>query len=141
MLIENVADRGGCPDCGVLSALIKDRPTSQAKDLGHGSVPLIVWVRKRRFLWASHRVISGALLAVRLSSTTWTDWPRGTLASIRLKDVNTSRAVWPFCQCFRTSCRCRGRSRGPGATLGGDDVPRCGVSRFALCSAVGVIMP
>ena len=52
VLIENVADRGGCPDCGVLSALIKDRPTSRAKDLGHGSVPLVVWVRKRRFLCA-----------------------------------------------------------------------------------------
>ncbi len=33
----------------MLSGLIKDRPTSRVKDLPHGPVPLVVWVRKRRF--------------------------------------------------------------------------------------------
>ncbi len=49
VLVESLADEGGCPGCGVLSALIKDRPTSRVKDLPHGPVPLVVWVRKRRF--------------------------------------------------------------------------------------------
>ena len=52
VLVESVAGEGGCPACGVLSALIKDRPTSRVKDLPHGPVPLRVWVRKRRFLCA-----------------------------------------------------------------------------------------
>ena len=36
VLVESVAAEGGCPECGVLSGLIKDRPVSQAKDLPHG---------------------------------------------------------------------------------------------------------
>ena len=34
---------------GVLSGLVKERPTCRVKDLPHGLVPLRVWVRKRRF--------------------------------------------------------------------------------------------
>ena len=49
MLVETVAEEAGCPDCGVVSGLIKDRPTSRAKDVPHGLVPLRLWVRKRRF--------------------------------------------------------------------------------------------
>jgi transposase len=52
VLVESVADEGGCPGCGVLSAFIKDRPVSRVKDLPHGSAPLTVWVRKRRFACA-----------------------------------------------------------------------------------------
>lgn len=48
VLVETAAVEGGCPDCGVMSALIKDRPTSRVKDLPHGPVPLLVFVRKRR---------------------------------------------------------------------------------------------
>ena len=49
VLIESTAAEGGCPACGVLSGLVKERPTSRVKDLPHGLVPLRVWVRKRRF--------------------------------------------------------------------------------------------
>jgi transposase len=49
VLVESVAEEGGCPGCGVLSSLIKDRPVSRVKDLPHGPVPLLVFVRKRRF--------------------------------------------------------------------------------------------
>ena len=52
VLVESVAEQGGCPACGVLSGLIRDRPTSRIKDLPHGPVPLRVWVRKRRFACA-----------------------------------------------------------------------------------------
>ena len=49
VLIESTAADGGCPACGVLSSLVKERPTCRVKDLPHGLVPLRVWVRKRRF--------------------------------------------------------------------------------------------
>ena len=49
VLVESVAAHGGCPGCGVMSGVIKDRPTSRVKDLPHGPVPLRVLVRKRRF--------------------------------------------------------------------------------------------
>jgi transposase len=52
VLVESVAEEGGCPACGVLSGLIKDRPTSRVKDLPYGPVPLLVFVRKRRFVCA-----------------------------------------------------------------------------------------
>jgi transposase len=52
VLVESVAEEGGCPACGVLSGLIKDRPTSRVKDLPYVPVPLLVFVRKRRFVCA-----------------------------------------------------------------------------------------
>jgi len=55
VLVESVAEQGGCPACGVLSGLIKDRPTSRIKDLPHGLVPLRVFVRKRRFACVESR--------------------------------------------------------------------------------------
>ena len=55
VLVESVAGQGGCPQCGVLSGLVKDRPTSRVRDLAHGPVPLRVWVRKRRFACAEQR--------------------------------------------------------------------------------------
>jgi transposase len=46
---------GGCPSCGVMSCgvmsfRVKDRPVCRLKDLPHGSVPLHLWVCKRRFV-------------------------------------------------------------------------------------------
>ena len=49
VLVESSAKEGGCPSCGVMSSRIKDRPLCRLKDLPHGSVPLRVWVCKRRF--------------------------------------------------------------------------------------------
>src|SRR5450631_1361011 len=50
VLVETVATEGGCPSCGVMSSRIKDRPTCRLKDLPHGTVPLRLWVCKRRFV-------------------------------------------------------------------------------------------
>ena len=55
VLVESIAEEGGCPLCGVLSGLIKDRPMSLVKDLPHGLVPLRVFVRKRRFVCVESR--------------------------------------------------------------------------------------
>ena len=49
VLVESVAAEGGCPECGVLSGVIRDRPTCRVRDLPHGTVPLRVFIRKRRF--------------------------------------------------------------------------------------------
>lgn len=49
VLVESAEPDGGCPSCGVLSSLIKDRPISRVRDLPHGSTGLRVSVRKRRF--------------------------------------------------------------------------------------------
>jgi transposase len=66
VLVESVAEHSCCPACGLLSGLIKDRPTSRVKDLPHGPVPLVVFVPKRRFAcaedhgiawWTVHRIL------------------------------------------------------------------------------------
>ena len=49
VLVESILAQGGCPACGVLSGVIRDRPVSRVKDLPQGLVPLLVFVRKRRF--------------------------------------------------------------------------------------------
>jgi transposase len=55
VLVESVAEEGGWPGCGVLSGLIKDRPTSRIKDLPYGLVPLRVFVRNCRFVCVESR--------------------------------------------------------------------------------------
>jgi transposase len=50
VLVESSAKEGGCPSCGVMSSRVKDRPVCRLKDLPHGSVPLRLWVCKRRFM-------------------------------------------------------------------------------------------
>ncbi len=93
VLVESVADQGGCPGCGVLSGLIKDRPTSRVKDLPHGSVPLTVWVRKRRFACAE------VLCARRSFTETSAQLPARARVTTRLKAkvcaavTTTNRAV------------------------------------------------
>jgi transposase len=50
VLVESIAKEGGCPLCGVMSSRVKERPICRLKDVPHGSVPLRLWVCKRRFL-------------------------------------------------------------------------------------------
>ena len=68
VLVEGVAEQGGCPECGVMSGLVKDRPTSRVKDLPHGPVPLRVWVRKRRFACAEVLCTTCAIVGVGLAA-------------------------------------------------------------------------
>ncbi len=49
VLVESLAEEGGCPACGAASSVIKDRPVRRVKDLPHGDTAMRVWVRKRRF--------------------------------------------------------------------------------------------
>lgn len=52
VLAEVIDSEGGCPSCGVVSGVVKDRSVSRVRDVPHGSVALRVRVRKRRFACA-----------------------------------------------------------------------------------------
>jgi transposase len=86
VLVENATAEGGCPACGVISARVKDRPTSRVKDLPHGPTGLTVWVRKRRFVCAeadcpkrSFTEVSGQLAARSRLTVRWPSrWPGPT---------------------------------------------------------------
>ena len=64
VLVEAVVAEGGCPSCGVLSSLVKDRPVCRVKDLPHGVVALRVSVRKRRFVCAEQLCLRGSFTQV-----------------------------------------------------------------------------
>src|SRR3954469_4229533 len=49
VLVETMIDEAACPDCGVFSRDVHERPVRRVKDLPHGPKPLVVWVRQRRF--------------------------------------------------------------------------------------------
>ena len=52
VLVETVADEGACPDCGVLSSRVQARPVQEVKDLECGGEPVLLRVRKRRYVCA-----------------------------------------------------------------------------------------
>ena len=64
VLVESVADDGGCPSCGVMSSRVKDCPVCRLKDLPHGSVPPRLWVCKRRFTCTQKRCARGSFTEV-----------------------------------------------------------------------------
>jgi|SRR5665647_87785 len=64
VLVESVATDGGCPSCGVMSSRIKERPICRLKDLPHGSVPLRLWVCKRRFVCTEQLCSRGSFAEV-----------------------------------------------------------------------------
>jgi transposase len=49
VIIEQIARDGPCPDCGVLSSVVKDRPMIRVKDLPVSGQAVQLWWRKRRF--------------------------------------------------------------------------------------------
>jgi len=49
VIIEQIARDGPCPDCGVLSSVVKDRPLTRVKDLPASGQAVQLWWRKRRF--------------------------------------------------------------------------------------------
>jgi transposase len=49
VIIEQIARDGPCPDCGVLSSVVKDRPLIRVKDLPASGQAVQLWWRKRRF--------------------------------------------------------------------------------------------
>jgi transposase len=52
VIIEVIADEGGCPGCGVFSSRVKDRPLVRVKDLPVFGQRTQVWWRKRRLACA-----------------------------------------------------------------------------------------
>jgi transposase len=50
VVVEQMAREGPCPDCGVLSSVIKDRPLRRVKDLPASGQRVELWWRKRRLV-------------------------------------------------------------------------------------------
>lgn len=50
VVVEQTAREGPCPDCGVLSAAVKDRPLRRVKDLPASGQTVQLWWRQRRLL-------------------------------------------------------------------------------------------
>jgi hypothetical protein len=48
VIIEQIARDGPCPDCGVLSAVVKDRPLIRVRNLPVSCQAVELWWRKRR---------------------------------------------------------------------------------------------
>src|SRR3954471_22162357 len=55
MIIEQITREGPCPECGVLSSVVKDRPLMQVKDLPACGQTVELWWRQRR-LWCRERL-------------------------------------------------------------------------------------
>ena len=66
VIIEQIARDGPCPDSGVLSAVVKDRPLIRVKDLPASGQAVQLWWRKRRFRGSS--ILSGVSGRLRLVS-------------------------------------------------------------------------
>ena len=47
VIIEQVAREGPCPECGVFSGTVKDRPVMRLKDLAVSGQTVELWWRKR----------------------------------------------------------------------------------------------
>lgn len=52
VVIETVAVQQECPDCGVMSARVKQRPLVRIRDLPAADQEVVVWWRKRRLICA-----------------------------------------------------------------------------------------
>lgn len=52
VVVETVEWSDGCPNCGVVSAQVKDRPLRRIKDLPACGQRLVLWWRKRRLVCA-----------------------------------------------------------------------------------------
>lgn len=50
VLVEAIDQKGACPDCGVVSSRVQARPVQSVKDLECGGEPVVLRVRKRRYL-------------------------------------------------------------------------------------------
>jgi len=50
VVVETVEPSAGCPGCGVISTLVKDRPFRQIKDLPASGQRVALWWRKRRLV-------------------------------------------------------------------------------------------
>ncbi len=50
VVIETLAREGACPECGTVSARVKDRPVRRVKDLPASGQRVELWWRKRRLV-------------------------------------------------------------------------------------------
>ena len=69
VVIEQIAREGPCPDCGVITGAVKDRPVVRLKDLPASGQSVQLWWRKRRLICTEplcpRRTFTQASTAVR----------------------------------------------------------------------------
>jgi transposase len=51
-VVASASSAAGCPECGVVSASVKQYRTTRPRDLPYGEEPLAVRWRKRQFRWS-----------------------------------------------------------------------------------------
>jgi transposase len=93
VIIEQIAREGPCPECGVITSTVKDRPVMRLKDLPACGQAVELWWRKRRLICGEsrcpRRTFTQASVGVR---------PRGRVTE-RLRDqvavaiASSNRAV------------------------------------------------
>jgi transposase len=52
VMVEQIARQGPCPDCGVFTGVVKDRPVKRLKDVPSSGQRVELWWRKRRLVCA-----------------------------------------------------------------------------------------
>ena len=69
VIIEQAAREGPCPECGVFSGTVKDRPVMRLKDLPVSGQTVELWWRKRRLVcaeaWCRRKSFTQVSAAVR----------------------------------------------------------------------------
>src|SRR5215216_2701703 len=69
VIIEQAAREGPCPECGVFSGMVKDRPVMRLKDLPVFGQTVELWWRKRRLVcaeaWCGRKTFTQVPAAVR----------------------------------------------------------------------------
>jgi transposase len=69
VVIEQLAREGPCPDCGVITCVVKDRPLMRLKDLPASGRRVELWWRKRRLVcaepWCPRRTFTQPSTAVQ----------------------------------------------------------------------------
>lgn len=62
VVIETVSREAACPDCGLVSSRVKDRPVSRVKDLPASGQRVELWWRKRRLLCPAEECPRGSFV-------------------------------------------------------------------------------
>jgi len=69
VMIEQIAREGPCPDCGVFTGTVKDRPVMRLKDVPASGQRVELWWRKRRLVcaepWCPRKTFTQRAAAVR----------------------------------------------------------------------------
>ena len=100
VIIEQIAREGPCPECGVVSAMVKDRPLMRLKDLPICGQSVELWWRKRRLscreALCSRETFTQISVAVRpRARETPAEWASSIWRRNATTDPGTYLPSWP----------------------------------------------